>query len=95
MSIEAMKLALEALEDANYYLKYKRVPEESHTKALNAITALRQAIENHKEWVSLTDKELSDIYLHLLFEDDTKDHTLNICQVYSVIEAKLKEKNNA
>ena len=99
--IEAMKQALEAL-------------EESHPEAYrHAITSLRQAIEQaekpfykvegplhvvcqcdkckaqpQREWVGLTDEERMDILLNLNW-----DKKLSHMDTALAIEAKLKEKN--
>jgi len=56
MSITAMKQALEALID----LTNEMVDQDFVNQGMNAITALRQAIEQaeKREWVGLTDEEL-------------------------------------
>ena len=81
MSIEAMKQALEALEN---HMEQTRPINMTQ----NAIHALRQAIEQaekqeaHKECVGLTDEEIA-LY----------DKRLSGSGVARDIEAKLKEKN--
>jgi MFS superfamily sulfate permease-like transporter len=79
MSIEAMTLALEALEN---FCSESWGPGKDEGE--EAITALRQAIKNHKEWVGLTDEEI-----------DTWDITghESLREFVRAIEAKLKEKN--
>jgi len=81
MSIEAMKQALEALEDP-----WKTGPDG----VANAITALRAAIEQaeKRQWVELTDDEARALVNRVTFGDRTNWQAL----VY-MVDAKLKEKN--
>jgi hypothetical protein len=81
MSIEAMKQALEALEDP-----WKSGPDG----VASAITAIRAAIEQPREWVELTDDEARALVNRATFGDRTNWQAL----VY-MIDAKLKEKNAA
>jgi hypothetical protein len=81
MSIEAMKQALEALEDP-----WKSGPDG----VASAITAIRAAIEQPREWVELTDDEARALVNRATFGDRTNWQAL----VY-MVDAKLKEKNAA
>jgi hypothetical protein len=81
MSIEVMRQALEALEDP-----WKSGPDG----VANAITALRAAIEQPRQWVELTDDEARALVNRATFGDRTNWQAL----VY-MIDAKLKEKNAA
>jgi len=78
MSIEALKLALEVLEDP-----WKSGPDG----VANAITALRAAIEQSekRQWVGLTNKDIIEMWpeTSTVGWDDIR-----------LIEAKLKEKNH-
>jgi len=95
MSIEVMKQALAKFEslweigiDAVY--KVELLPE---------IQALRQAIaqaekqEPHKEWVGLTDEEMSELYNKNYDLYDTDMTYMDFFIVQRDVEAKLKEKN--
>ena len=83
MSIEAMKQALEALEDP-----WKSGPDG----VASAITAIRAAIEQaeKRQWVELTDDEARALVNRATFGDKTNWQAL----VY-MVDAKLKEKNAA
>jgi hypothetical protein len=81
MSIEVMRQALEALEDP-----WKSGPDG----VANAITALRAAIEQPRQWVELTDDEARALVNRATFGDRTNWQAL----VY-IVDAKLKEKNAA
>jgi hypothetical protein len=81
MSIEAMKQALEALEDP-----WKSGPDG----VASAITAIRAAIEQPREWVELTDDEARALVNRATFGNRTNWQAL----VY-MVDAKLKEKNAA
>jgi protoheme ferro-lyase len=103
MSIEAMKQALDALEQHG-------TPLLNHEDAYSAsLNALRQAIaeaekqepdeltiaymsgffdgKKKREWVGLTDEEITEIRLKSF------DSIATNRQVYEAIEAKLREKN--
>ena len=91
MTIEAMKLALEALEG---FIPYLPLPDKTQCGRYDkAITALRAAIEQAqkpRQWQWLTHKEIVQ----------AKNLSVNGDQVFlysfaRAIEAKLKEKNNA
>ena len=101
MSISAMKLALEALENTYAYLPRRWGGE---VEADQAISALRQAIAeaeqpdlarvgevgvwgDKREWVGLTDEEV------MLVMDDVLEGG-GWLDIARAIEAKLKEKNN-
>jgi hypothetical protein len=79
MSIEVMRQALEALADP-----WKSGPDG----VASAITALRAAIEQPREWVELTDDEARALVNRATFGDRTNWQAL----VY-MVDAKLKEKN--
>jgi hypothetical protein len=81
MSIAVMKQALEALEDP-----WKSGPDG----VASAITAIRAAIEQPREWVELTDDEARALVNRATFGDRTNWQAL----VY-MVDAKLKEKNAA
>jgi hypothetical protein len=81
MSIAVMKQALEALEDP-----WKSGPDG----VASAITAIRAAIEQPREWVELTDDEARALVNRATFGDKTNWQAL----VY-MVDAKLKEKNAA
>ena len=81
MSIEVMRQALEALADP-----WKSGPDG----VASAITALRAAIEQPREWVELTDDEARALVNRATFGDRTNWQAL----VY-MVDAKLKEKNAA
>ena len=82
MSREAMKLALEALEILTDGYDGTEVGVE-----IEAITALRQALETEKQWVGLTDEEVQ------MFIDARWSDGVNFTHFIRAIEAKLKEKN--
>jgi hypothetical protein len=84
MTREAMKQALEALEDArlyNYALKHKE------TDAL--VSVLRAALDA-PEWVGLTDEDAEDCAERVEATDPTDSFWKDFARA---IEAKLKEKN--
>jgi hypothetical protein len=90
MSKEAMKLALEALEDVQYYGWGQT--ERDYDARTAAITALREALAEQpaqRTWVRLTNNELQPIAneYRILFGSWVEDFA-------RAIEAKLKEKNN-
>ena len=84
MSREAMQMALEALE------KVITAFGPGLTLQQRAITALRQALETEKQWVGLTDEEITELHheikVRLMGTYKTED-------IYRAVEAKLKEKN--
>jgi hypothetical protein len=86
MSKEVMKLALSTLEGwANYddWVWPESALEQAKRNTIEAITALRQALETDKQWVGLTDAELAEF-------SDMKLGSYDLCLE---VEAKLKEKN--
>ena len=93
MSKEVMKLALSTLEGwANYddWVWPESALEQAKRNTIEAITALRQALETDKQWVGLTDEEVSEII--------SKEIGFNSCwgpeeSFARAIEARLKEKN--
>ena len=87
MSIEAMKQALEALEQINQLSVGENaiaLPGEIDA----AMDSLRAAIEQPREWVELTDDEARALVNRVTFGDRTNWQAL----VY-IVDAKLKEKN--
>jgi len=79
MSREAMKMALEALEN----------PWEAGPDGVaDAIIALRQALETGREWVGLTDQEINSV----CYKRDWTAPWTNTTFARA-IEAKLREKN--
>jgi len=94
MSKEVMKLALSTLEGwANYddWVWPESALEQAKRNTIEAITALRQALETDKQWVGLTDEEISEI------EDEyIVDYRIPAGSAWNFakdLEAKLKEKN--
>jgi len=87
MSIEAMKMALEALETLDSGDSYK-----TH----NAATALRKAIEQaeKREWVGLTREEKSAVRNSVEYSQFMSAEEYASLVQYET-EAKLKEKNRA
>jgi hypothetical protein len=86
MSKEVMKLALSTLEGwANYddWVWPESALEQAKRNTIEAITAMRQALETDKQWVGLTDAELAEF-------SDMKLGSYDLCLE---VEAKLKEKN--
>ena len=84
MSREAMKLALDMLNE---------IADDVYCdqKLEGVITALRQALETEREWVGLTDEEVSEII--------DREIGFNSCwgpeeKFARAIEQALKEKNN-
>ncbi len=89
MSIEAMKQALEVLEQINQLSVGENaiaLPGEIDA----AMDNLRAAIEQPRQWVELTDDEARALVNRATFGDRTNWQAL----VY-MIDAKLKEKNAA
>ena len=87
MSIEAMKQALEALEQINQLSIGENaiaLPGEID----GAMDNLRAAIEQPRQWVELTDDEARALVNRATFGDRTNWQAL----VY-MVDAKLKEKN--
>ena len=93
MSKEVMKLALSTLEGwANYddWVWPESALEQAKRNTIEAITALRQALETDKQWVGLTDEEVSEII--------DREIGFNSCwgpeeKFARAIEQALKEKN--
>ncbi len=91
MSKEVMKLALSTLEGwANYddWVWPESALEQAKRNTIEAITALRQALETDKQWVGLTEIEICDIEA-----DELTSATSETFSFARAIEAKLKEKN--
>ena len=82
MTIEAMKQALEALEHSHATEPMWKTPIK------NAITSLRQAIEQaeKREWVGLTEEEITALKRN-------GERYISSQEFARAIEAKLKEKN--
>jgi len=88
MSIEAMKQALEVLEQINQLSVGENaiaLPGEID----GAMDNLRAAIEQPRQWVELTDDEARALVNRATFGDRTNWQAL----VY-IVDAKLKEKNH-
>lgn len=88
MSIEAMKQALEVLEQINQLSVGENaiaLPGEID----GAMDNLRAAIEQPRQWVELTDDEARALVNRATFGDKTNWQAL----VY-MVDAKLKEKNH-
>ena len=91
MSKEVMKLALSTLEGwANYddWVWPESALEQAKRNTIEAITALRQALETDKQWVGLTEIEICDIEAYELTSASSETFAFA-----RAIEAKLKEKN--
>lgn len=87
MSIEAMKQALEVLEQINQLsIGENAISLPGEIDA--AMDNLRAAIEQPREWVELTDDEARALVNRATFGDRTNWQAL----VY-IVDAKLKEKN--
>jgi hypothetical protein len=87
MSIEAMKQALEALEQINQLsIGENAISLPGEIDA--AMDSLRAAIEQPRQWVELTDDEARALVNRATFGDRTNWQAL----VY-MVDAKLKEKN--
>ena len=80
MSRKAMQVALEALES-------DPISHAGLVSRKQAITSLRQALETEREWVGLTDEEVSEAIDDVLEGGGWLD-------VARALEAKLKEKNH-
>jgi hypothetical protein len=92
MSKEVMKLALSTLEGwANYddWVWPESALEQAKRNTIEAITALRQALETDKQWVGLTDEEVSYFEYQATFCDE-----LDTALMAELIEQALKKKNN-
>ena len=80
---EALKLALEAIEE----LRYSSSTFKSDKLSAEAIAAIKEALAQPKRpWVSLTNKEIKEIV-------DTYYRFMGPLEFAAAIEAKLKEKN--
>ena len=89
MSIEAMKQALEVLEQINQLsIGENAIALPGEIDA--AMDSLRAAIEQPRQWVELTDDEARALVNRATFGDKTNWQAL----VY-MVDAKLKEKNAA
>ena len=91
MSKEVMKLALSTLEGwANYddWVWPESALEQAKRNTIEAITALRQALETDKQWVGLTEEEINSVRYNRDWTAPWTDTTFA-----RAIEAKLKEKN--
>ncbi len=87
MSREAMKQALEALENAGEAV-YARGGIAAVGSLNIAAQALRQALETEREWVGLTDQEINSV----CYKRDWTAPWTNTTFARA-IEAKLREKN--
>ncbi len=92
MSKEVMKLALSTLEGwANYddWVWPESALEQAKRNTIEAITALRQALETDKQWVGLTDGDIAQT-----MHGSVEGSNMLPYQFARAIEAKLKEKNH-
>tara|TARA_R110000868_G_scaffold86778_4_gene243275 strand:- start:394 stop:678 length:285 start_codon:yes stop_codon:yes gene_type:complete len=93
MSIDAMKLALEALE------YYRSGEDHQPTPASESITTLRTALEQPRQWQGLTDDAITEAIRTSSLYMKPSPHTpqpiwLAMLMGYArAIEAKLREKN--
>jgi hypothetical protein len=87
MSLDAMKLALEALEflALETFVDLDKPFNVGPTRGREAITALRAAIEQPRQWQGLTDEERGQVI--------NANFGTGLWQMAKDIEAKLKEKN--
>ena len=86
MSREAMKQALEALEDVPYMSN-----KDDYERLERVKTALRQALE--REWQGLTDEEIQDLSYLSQKIDASNAPWFDRCGFARAIEAKLRNKN--
>ena len=84
MSLDAMKQALAALE-TNLLVIEDYGDHEQLNRQHKAITALRTAIEQPRQWHGLTDEEREQVI--------NANFATGLWQMAKDIEAKLKEKN--
>ncbi len=89
MSREAMKLALEALEQIHPG-NLTPMAEEAWNKA---IAVLRQALDTEREWVGLTDEEIQDLSYLSQKIDASNAAWFDRSGFARAVEQALKEKN--
>ena len=97
MSKEVMKLALSTLEGwANYddWVWPESALEQAKRNTIEAITALRQALETKREWVGLTDDEIQDLSYLSQKIDASNSEWFDRWGFARAIEQALKEKNH-
>ena len=87
MSLDVMKQALAALE-WNLPVIEDYGDHEQLGRQHRAITALRAAIEQAREWQGLTDDEMEGLYQMATYMDET-----DYIHMLMMAEAKLREKN--
>ena len=86
MSRAVMQQALEALENDAMQRTYA-----GGVRIANAAIALRAALaEPERQWVSLTEQEMYDLFFHDQYGPRLPEHLVNTIKC---IEAALKEKN--
>ena len=85
MEREALKLALEALEEAHYKVEHK----QDAAKREQAITAIKAALAQppQREWVGLTPENILALF------DEHNLYGSKLVEFARAVEAKLKEKN--
>jgi hypothetical protein len=83
MSIEAMKQALEALEEATSYTGSPSWSPSMTLECIAAAEALHEAIETAEKQEPLTDEQINDIArynCHLEFDDSTADDIVDFAR---------------
>jgi hypothetical protein len=96
MSKEVMKLALSTLEGwANYddWVWPESALEQAKRNTIEAITALRQALETKREWQGLTDEEIQDLSYLSQKIDEGNAEWFDRLGFAKAIEQVLKDKN--
>jgi hypothetical protein len=96
MSKEVMKLALSTLEGwANYddWVWPESALEQAKRNTIEAITALRQALETKREWQWLTDEEIQDLSYLSQKIDEGNAEWFDRLGFAKAIEQVLKDKN--
>ena len=91
MSLDAMKQALAALE-TNLLVIEDYGDHEQLNRQHKAITALRTAIEQPRQWQGLTNEELWELW-NSHTEQPFPEWFVDFKRAYEVIAEKLKEKN--
>ena len=87
MSLDAMKQALEVLEEAVFYTSSESWSPSMTRECEVAITAIRAAIEQPRQWQGLTEAEKVNVAIDCGCAD------VAWMDFADAIEAKLKEKN--
>ncbi len=90
MSIDAMKLALAAIEAMLEAINSPSLRQIPFDKNVQAMVALRAAIEHPRQWQGLTDEERNNLWRDVIGWGDPSHDDEDLMKA---IEAKLKEKN--